>query len=75
MKQNINENNWPALERFFIDSFCDGQVQRELRLSLDERRYLEIQYPNASFQPLYDDKVNSPGKLWYLVTIHLDNNI
>lgn len=74
MKQNINENNWPALERFFISSFCDGQVQRELRLSLDERRYLEMQYPNASFHLLYDDEVNFSGKLWYLVTIRLDNH-
>ncbi len=54
--------NWLDLERFFCDSFPEGRTQRELRLSMEEQRYLQDKYPHVAWTP-QGDPVS--GKIWY----------
>lgn len=69
MKQNSIENQWNYLECFFEDSFCNGQLERELRLSPEELSHLKSKYPLVSFQRLSQNEVSASGKAWYLVCL------
>mgnify|MGYP005766019501 CR=1 FL=1 len=69
MKHNTINHKWVYLEHFFEDSFCDGQIERELRLSPEELSYLKTKYPQASFQSLSEDEGSASGKAWYLVCL------
>lgn len=60
------EQDWTYFEKFLSESFCEGQVSRELRLSPAERDYIRTCYPSISVSPL--GSADTP-KGWYLVTI------
>lgn len=66
MQQKVAEKNWKYLDDFLSGSFRDGQVSRELRLSLAERDYIRTNYPTILLSPL--DSSDTP-KGWYLVTV------
>lgn len=58
--------DWLYLERFFFDSFPDGQVRRELRLSFEEQQYLHQKYPHVIWHCQGDPGC---GKVWYQVIL------
>lgn len=62
--------NWTVFEDFLRESFCDGQANRELRLSEDELQYLKTRYPVSSCASKGQEL---DGKSWYLVTLRGGN--
>lgn len=58
--------DWISFEKFFSESFSEGQSSRELRLSMQERDYILSHYPFVQVSLLNSE--DSP-KSWYLVTI------
>lgn len=52
---------------FLWDSFCDGQLTRELRLSQDELSCLHLHYPTAVCDAT--DLSPSDGKRWYCISL------
>lgn len=64
---NLNNiTDWAEFERFFSDSFCEGQICRELRLSRAEVEYVQSQYPFARVSLISEEDAS---KGWYLVTL------
>lgn len=59
-------DEWTSFEKFFSESFIDGQTCRELRLSPQERDYILSHYPFVKVSPL---NLEDSSKAWYLVTI------
>ena len=62
----MEDKKWDYLEQFLLESFCEGQISRELRLSVEERDHIKLCYPSMSVLPLgHQDATKS----WYLVTV------
>ncbi|WAM34193.1 hypothetical protein [Caldicellulosiruptor morganii] len=57
-------------EEFFTNSFRDGKVVRELRLSSDEVEYIKKRYPNVTVSKLSGFE-NNKDKNWYTVKLGL----
>lgn len=57
---------WDEFENFFSDSFCEGQMCRELRLSHAEVEYIQHQYPFVRVSPI---SAKDEPKSWYLVSL------
>lgn len=67
MQLENSDKQWSYLEQFLSESFSEGQVSRELRLSPAERDYIVECYPSISILAL--DRQDTP-KGWYLVTVN-----
>ncbi len=61
-------NKQEQFEFFVADSFADGVMLRELRLSNEEREYLQDKYPKASFKRILSPEY-ADGKAWYEVKL------
>ena len=61
-------------DQFLEESFNDGKVYRELRLSLAELKYLKEKYPNAQISKSLHPK-SKDGKAWYNVRLQLVEEI
>lgn len=59
------------LEAFLAESFADGIMLRELRLSPEERKYLQDRYPRASLKKIFNPDY-ADGKAWYEVKLGKD---
>ncbi|SHE94806.1 hypothetical protein [Caloramator proteoclasticus] len=55
-------------EEFFTNSFRDGKVVRELRLSSEEVEYIRKSYPNVQISKLSGYEKNK-DKNWYTVKL------
>ena len=55
-------------EFFVAKSFENGVMLRELRLSNQEREYLQDKYPKASFKRVLSPEY-ADGKAWYEVKL------
>lgn len=64
--------DWSYLETFFRDSFLEGQVRRELRLSTEEQRYLRDRYPRVTWLPQGEPV---QGKTWFQVNLPVETMI
>lgn len=51
-------------ENFLADSFKDGNMLRELRLSNKEIEYIKDKYPQAVIKRIMTDD-NKDGRIWY----------
>lgn len=58
--------DWVYFERFLEESFAEGQVSRELRLSHEELNYLEHYHPQWVCTPL---GVATGEKGWYWLSL------
>lgn len=56
------------MENFIHESFADGRVSRELRLSIGEIAYLKKIYPKAILKEISEEICND-GKLWVEVSL------
>lgn len=61
-------------EFFVAKSFENGVMLRELRLSNEEREYLQGKYPKASFKRILSPEY-ADGKAWYEVKLGEDCRI
>ena len=61
-------NKQEQFEFFVADSFADGVMLRELRLSNEEREYLQDKYPKASLKQILSPEYVD-GKAWYEVKL------
>ncbi|WP_449538193.1 hypothetical protein [Ferdinandcohnia sp. Marseille-Q9671] len=59
-------------ESFLLDSFKDGRVSRELRLTPEEVDIIKTIMPNASLHESGD--ICGDGKSWYVVHIHSEGH-
>jgi len=53
-------------EKLYQESFSDGDISRELRLSKQEKEYLLNQFPNIKITKMFHD--NASEKEWYNVS-------
>ena len=60
----MTDNEKQEFDMFLHESFRDGVLSRELRLSEDEAGYILGNYPRMSLELIADDK-SPDGKLWY----------
>jgi len=56
------------LEAFLTESFSDGVIARELRLSPDEKAYLKDRFPRAHLMKMAGLEPDD-GKEWYEVRL------
>lgn len=56
------------IEEFLQESFEDGIVFRELRLSIEEISYLRKEYPRFNLNEMHDIEC-SDGKVWMEVRL------
>lgn len=57
-----------SFEQFLEDSFKDGRVYRQLRLSNDELNLLKQKHPNAFINKM-EPSSSDDGKVWYEVKL------
>ncbi|HHV17079.1 MAG TPA: hypothetical protein GXX58_11030 [Gelria sp.] len=55
-------------EVFLAESFTDGVMLKELRLSNEERDYLQNRYPKANLKRILSPEY-ADGKAWYEVKL------
>ncbi len=60
----MTDNEKLKFDKFLQESFREGVLSRELRLSEDERGYILRNYPHINLDFIADDGSND-GKLWY----------
>lgn len=56
-------------DKFLLDSFKEGQVCRELRLSKKQAEYIKQKYPKFSLINSSKD-ICEDGKMWYEVSVY-----
>lgn len=61
-------NKVEKFEDFLLQSFGDGIYSRELRLSKEEKVYVQKKYPNASMKKCLSMEA-SDGKCWYEINL------
>ncbi|MDD2372806.1 MAG: hypothetical protein PHF03_04400 [Syntrophomonadaceae bacterium] len=61
-------------EFFLAKSFGDGVMHSELRLSNEEREYLQDRYPKASLKRILSTEY-ADGKAWYEIKLGKDCEI
>ena len=62
-------SDYEEFKQFIRDSFIDGRVNCELRLSDAEVKYIQDNYPYSTFSPL---SKKSERKNWYIVCLGSD---
>jgi hypothetical protein len=67
----MTSNEREQLEGFLAESFADGAMIKELRLSTEEREYLQTRYPKASLKIILNSEYTD-GKTWYEVKLSKD---
>jgi hypothetical protein len=67
----MTEDNREQFELFLAKSFTDGVMFSELRLSAEEREYLQNRYPQASLKRILSPEYVD-GKAWYAVKLSRD---
>ena len=66
--ENMTDDKRKQFEGFLAESFADGVMHRELRLSNEEREYLQNRYPKASLKQILSPEYVD-GKAWYEVKL------
>lgn len=64
----MNTNDLKNFECFLADSFKEGNLFRELRLSEKEIEYLKEKYPRAALRELAATQDQSDERMWYEVS-------
>ncbi|MCK9314007.1 MAG: hypothetical protein M0P20_08180 [Methanocorpusculum sp.] len=64
----MTNNKREQFEFFLAESFANGIMLRELRLSNEEREYLQNRYPKASLKRILSPEY-ADGKTWYEVRL------
>jgi len=63
----VNTREIKNFECFLADSFKEGNMLRELRLSEKEIEYLKKKYPRAALRELAATQDQSDERVWYEV--------
>ncbi len=64
----MTDDKRKQFEGFLAESFAGGVMLRELRLSNEEREYLQNRYPKSSLKRILSPEY-ADGKAWYEVKL------
>jgi len=70
----MTDDKRKQFEGFLAESFAGGVMLRELRLSNEEREYLQNRYPKSSLKRILSPEY-ADGKAWYEVKLGEDCGI
>lgn len=65
----MSRQSYKKFDEFLLESFKDGACIRELRLTNEELKYVQLKFPKSKVTKIPETTDRTPKKIWYEVRI------